>query len=591
MDYHRPLTASKDNPKVHIALVLKPGVSSTNGQFSKSPLLINPGGPGGSGTTFALAAAGALQLIIDPDQDIIGFDPRGVGATTPRADCFSYPADGASPGTGYLDEDYITGSFNRLMWQLSAQNIGNVNSSEDAFRNLHARARTISNLCQEKDNLHGNDSILRYVHTPSVAHDMISIVDAWDEWMDTKEPSCEKQVQSAGEVPSTTTTKGKLLYWGFSYGTLLGATFASMFPDRVGRIVLDGVIDADHYVQPIWDESIEDADAVFNSFSRYCFEAGDKCQYYRASDTSADSIAHRFNKIVTNIKEHPLSVVNPRTKIPFVITHGLIRLILFAALYAPNTMFPVVATIADWLENNNIEYLREIVTTPQMPLACNTQAPAYSFTNEAQAAIMCSDKRYGLNDTVPELERIYEQMANTSIFADVWLTIMLECQAWSVKAIDPPRRWDDHPGHIHKDKPINTSFPLLFISNRYDPVTPLSSGLKMARKFVGAGLVEQLSEGHCSLAATSVCTIKTLRAYFGQGKVPPVPTEDEWLRCEADDWPWHSFGEVRVLSGGNARIEMAVGALKQVQEAFGKVDLFGLSLPVDVSGLEEFRSR
>jgi hypothetical protein len=136
-------------------------------------------------------------------------------------------------------------------------------------------------------------------------------------------------------------------------------------------------------------------------------------------------------------------------------------------------------------------------------------------------------------------------MAEISSFADVWMTLMIGCDSWSIPATDPPMRWDDHPAH--KQKPIKTSFPLLFLSNSQDPVTPLKAGVKMARKFVDAGLVEQHGGGHCSLAAASLCTLKRIRAYLAEGKVPAPPewgpkgkeiAEGKWERCERDDWPW-----------------------------------------------------
>ena len=101
-------------------------------------------------------------------------------------------------------------------------------------------------------------------------------------------------------------------------------------------------------------------------------------------------------------------------------------------------------------------------------------------------------------------------------------------------------RWDDHPAK--KPKPIKTAFPVLFISNRADPVTPLYAGVKMAEKFVDAGLIEQESEGHCSISAVSKCTINKVRAYFIAGLVPPPPVkggngrelvDGKWDRCEA----------------------------------------------------------
>lgn len=139
-------------------------------------------------------------------------------------------------------------------------------------------------------------------------------------------------------------------------------------------------------------------------------------------------------------------------------------------------------------------------------------------------------------------------MANASSWADVWMTDMMRCNNWPVEAIDPPMNWDDHPAH--KPKPIKTSFPVLFIGNRADPVTPLYHGVTMARRFVDAGLIQQQSEGHCSLSAVSLCTIGKVKAYLRDGKVPPHPVwgmegreleDGKWDRCEADEWPWHPF--------------------------------------------------
>lgn len=139
-------------------------------------------------------------------------------------------------------------------------------------------------------------------------------------------------------------------------------------------------------------------------------------------------------------------------------------------------------------------------------------------------------------------------MANISSFADVWMKIMISCNGWGVKSAGSPLGWDDHP--VHKPQPIKTSFPLLFLSNTADPVTPLSAGLKMAQKFVDAGLVEQESAGHCSLAAVSSCTLKKVRAYFNEGKVPPAPvtgdngseiSDGNWDKCKPNEWPWKQF--------------------------------------------------
>lgn len=224
MDYNRPLDESDDHPKVHIALILIPGNHTGDRQFSKSPLLLNPGGPGGSGAIFGLAAGPLIQSIVGEDQDVIGFDPRGIGATTPRTDCFSY-------GGGYdgVGDDQARGYYHRTLFTATGAGIGIANSSSTALRHLNARARTIAKLCEEKDSLYGKDSIFRHAGTPSVARDMLSIVHAWDEWAASvvegspyygaddldlvDEENSEDETDKAD-----LDTKGKLVYWGFSYG-------------------------------------------------------------------------------------------------------------------------------------------------------------------------------------------------------------------------------------------------------------------------------------------------------------------------------------------------------------------------------------
>ena len=127
-----------------------------------------------------------------------------------------------------------------------------MNGTESALAQRDQRARVMSKLCKKQDDLHGEDSILRHVSTPAVARDMLSIIDAWDAWRaETQQDAdvVEDMLDDNGSEEETENahsldTKGKLVYWGFSYGTLLGATFAAMFPDRVGRVVLDGVVDA-----------------------------------------------------------------------------------------------------------------------------------------------------------------------------------------------------------------------------------------------------------------------------------------------------------------------------------------------------------
>ncbi|KAL3423755.1 hypothetical protein PVAG01_05502 [Phlyctema vagabunda] len=580
MDYHRPLNASKDNPKVHIALTMLPGDHSGSEKVSKSPLLINPGGPGGAGTSMLLGWGSKLHHIVGEDRDIIGFDPRGIGATTPRADCFSYPVNESSL-SGHESEEVNRGYVNRALWELQGLEVGAINSSSAALKKQDMRWRTLGRMCREKDAMKGKDSILKYVHTPSVARDMLSIIDAWDEWADSltelnlPDPELLEDTQD-NEIKSLD-TKGKLVYWGFSYGTLLGATFAAMFPDRVGRVILDGVVDADLYVAPVWQDSLIDADKIVTSFFEYCLQAGEKCALYRNEDKVED-IENRFKEIFARIQENPVIVIDPFEKAPVILHYEQLKAAVFSAIYFPSSTFPPLATLLDMVYRNDEKALQMGMRAPTLgTLPCGSKAPTWLYPGDAQMAIMCSDKRYPLNETIPNLEAMFEEFAHTSSFADTWMSLMVGCDGWGIEAVDPPMRWDDHPSR--KQKPIKTAFPVLFLSNRHDPVTPLAAGVKMARKFVDAGLVEQESEGHCSISSTSKCTINKVREYLIDGKVPPHPVpgkeghelaDGKWDRCEADEWPWHPYADNEHVSsaddieGKAVRDRMTVW--KQMQE-------------------------
>lgn len=610
MDYHRPLNESDHNPKVHVALLLVPGKHTGAKKFSTSPLMLNPGGPGGSGVQIALAFGERIHNIVGEDQDVIGFDPRGIGATTPRTDCFSYPVGWPSvqtddPSTGG-GEDYVQGNFHRLLWGTAGAEVGNVNSTSGSLEKLDARAKAHSKLCQDKDAIYGKDSIFKYVSTPNVVRDMVSIIDAWDEWTESQSCEMHKSQQASEQEASEgreseviSNTKGKLVYWGFSYGTLLGATFAAMFPDRVGRVILDGVVDADHYVAPVWMDSIRDADEIFNSFPRYCHEAKEVCSLYRPGDELAD-VEKRFFGTIDDLKENPIILTDPTSKMPIIITYSHIRRLFFSILYAPTYGFYSVAMIMDFIIKGQLQWIAQIfsITFPfEIWPVCGPPRPAWQYPDEAQPAIMCSDKRYPLNETVPNLKDMFEKMANISSFADVWLTVMLGCEGWGIEAVDPPMRWDDHPAH--KQKPIKTSFPVLFISNTYDPVTPLKAGVKMAKKFVDAGLIEQKSMGHCSLAAVSLCTISKIKAYFTEGKVPPPPEaggkgreleDGKWDRCEANEWPFHPYDPSQGFAAISVDVKdiEAMNALKEMQDIFAEMKHWGQPQVPKYSALKGF---
>ena len=119
----------------------------------RGTVLTNPGGPGGSGTFFVRFAGLALQTMTGSGYDVLGFDPRGVGASTPNAQCFMSDSE-------------------RFMFAVQGRD-RLLNASDDSVGIYRAREQVIGARCE--DFIGGEDGITRYMGTASVARDMVEI--------------------------------------------------------------------------------------------------------------------------------------------------------------------------------------------------------------------------------------------------------------------------------------------------------------------------------------------------------------------------------------------------------------------------------
>lgn len=400
MDYSRPLNESAKNPEVHIAVVMLAGNNHSleNGVFSDSPILFNPGGPGGPGTFFLTLIGPALHKIVGTQHDLVSFDPRAIGATTPGADCFMEDLEDAE----IVDDiDKRNALMNRLTWEIEGMAVGLRDSSPSAIPKRFTRELGVGKLCQMKDVEQGDRSILKYSGTPHVAQDMKSIIEAWDLWLDDLKskrlPEAEHAAKSIA-VYSPPETKGKLVYWGFSYGTFLGATFASMFPQSVGRLVLDGVVDTDIYFpnddkKDTWLSGIRDADAVFDTFFTYCFLAREKCQFFRHHDAKVSDIRNRYEMIMDSLDRNPLVIVSPLARMPGILDRDTVKKIIFAFLYSPIQLFPLLAGIFDNLDRG---LDLSLSMAPSLVSVCENKLNLPIQPSDSLRVIGCSDRRWAV---------------------------------------------------------------------------------------------------------------------------------------------------------------------------------------------------
>ncbi|MFJ7590649.1 alpha/beta hydrolase [Streptomyces sp. NPDC097617] len=201
LDYRRP-----EGRTIDLAISR---MRSENPAKRHGAMLLNPGGPGGSGLDLPLLMNEAMPKDVREGYDLIGFDPRGVGASSPIT-C------GLTDTEQSIDRAYRPESF----------------GSDVAW------ARTVADKCREKAG-----SVLPYITTRNTARDMDTIRAVLGE--------------------------RKLSYLGYSYGTYLGAVYSQMFPDRTDRFVLDSGVDP----QRIWRGMIQvwatEAEPAFTRWTQW----------------------------------------------------------------------------------------------------------------------------------------------------------------------------------------------------------------------------------------------------------------------------------------------------------------------------------
>ncbi|OJJ68284.1 hypothetical protein ASPBRDRAFT_185215 [Aspergillus brasiliensis CBS 101740] len=504
---------ASDNETAILAIIkLTTEVDHSDKRYGGS-IIINPGGPGNSGVQDLLDRGKQIQSIVESSDkaeeqyfDIISFDPRGVGITLPPLSCFP---------------DLLSS----YLWSEALQAEGLVNSSEHAEGYLWSRMQALGTACT--DTAKSSPDIGPYMNTWSTAHDLRHIA------------------QLLQPDPSQ---KAKLQYWGFSYGTLLGITYASLFPDQVQRMVLDGVVDALAWYSGDLSTTFRDADRVVDSFFRYCSQVGyPRCAFADASarssatdkdDTEAiNHLRQRLTNLLADLKANPLWTSQPS---PEIITYSDVKRLLKITLYAPNDLFPTLATILSDLEQRNAStmvawkaMLREemqpahcLDSTCQSSATCR-EACQSVFRVELTSGIACLDWNQKLLNITHEAysEHYLRPVMETSQWiGDSFADFAMPCVSWKGQG----------PGSFNG--PIgaqNMSTPILFVSNSLDPVTPLHDAHAMSALFNRSVVLEQHAEGHCSYASRSACTERHIKKYFRTGEVP-----QEGTRCETEIRPF-----------------------------------------------------
>lgn len=462
-----------DPRNASIAVAVFPAGGGTTPQSEiLGSILLNPGGPGGSGLDFIARRSPvrnnrtlgeALDTQLKGKYNIVSFDPRGVGHTWPKVSCF---ADDL--------ENLYYSSFtvaNGLPGHNGARTM------KHEIGTTIAREQLLSNMCQKSE----DSELLKYVGTALVVQDMQLIHRALGD--------------------------DKLHYWGFSYGTVLGSTYADMFPEDVGRVIIDGVVDVPNYYQGKWSDNFKDIEAEFDGFFSECVKSGPEACKLAELAESGPALKDLVLDWGTRLKHHPIPLADANP--PQIYSYFMFISGLFQSMYAPVTWPTIADGLYEAIKNGNLSSMAsgpgQVRGVEIMQIACGDNLADFT------------ENLWGVKD----YERhISELRADSPHFAEFFGQIGLMCDG-----IWPVRASERHNGNFTSQ----TNFPLLVLGNDYDPVTPGRYAKKMAGLFPNAVHVQREGYGHCSSSQPSKCIDDIVAAYFLDGELPAPETV-----CEVD---------------------------------------------------------
>lgn len=286
----------------------------------------------------------------------------------------------------------------------------------------------------------------RHMSTATTARDMLSIVDAF-------------AATEEGQVASK--PSHLLNYYGISYGTFLGQTFASMFPERVGNVVLDGVVNPEGYLTNYTYQSVNHLDGVLAAFFIYCHEAGpSECSFY--TGCSAKDIYERFNQSFVQLDAAKAETENWPNATEIELALLVLKVGLLTTADEPFTYFSLLPDILLGLESaisaqNTSAWTEEAMAIYGDPMISNSDKEQWTL------GVLCSDQdNRWYNKTLEDLRPLLTEIDDQSIVGDIWIKTMVGCTGWPIKAAEL------FSGPFGGD----TATPILFVGNTYDPVTP-----------------------------------------------------------------------------------------------------------------------
>ena len=449
LDYDHP-----DSQTITIALKKLP---ASDGNVEHGSLFFNPGGPGASGVE-AMTSAPRVSEELRAAYDIIGFDPRGVGQSTPIT-CWTNdeikqhlanPSDDAGP------TDPLKG----------------ITSTNNPAQNKIDRGTANAARCAQHSQV---PELLDHVSTRDVARDL--------------------------DILRATNSNTKLNYLGISYGTRIGAIYADLFPGRVGRVVLDSAVDPSKREIDSITETVAFKEGVLREYVEHC-QAQDGCPLTGSTDEAVAQLA----AFVDGLDKNPLTTPNSNATVN---TQDATAIIQQHAVAQPN-WDALTAMLTPAITNHDGTLMVKAKQNSPDLSPETTVEEVVSQANEQimLAAVICNDNP-DTGSTASEWDaqaaaekKTYPFFGGTSSAMDAY------CQGWGHQGKTPPQ-----------ETRAKGSDPILVVGITGDVQTLYSWAQSLTGQLDNGHLFTIKGYGHGG--AIGSCATATTIGFLVNGTVPP----------------------------------------------------------------------
>lgn len=414
---------------------------------SKKPmgsLLINPGGPGGSGYNFVRDSLDyAVDAKLSANYDIVGFDPRGVNKSS-AVSCYGDPSE-----------------MDAFLFDIT-EDVGPVGSNSwlDAGEETN---KEFGEAC-----LKHTGELLGYVDTVSAARDL--------------------------DLLRAVLGDEKLNYLGYSYGTFLGATYAELYPEKTGRIVLDGALDPSTTDFDVTKTQAVGFEKSLRAYIADCMTSSN-CLFAGTVDQSMKKISALLDRLDAS----PLRADDGR-----LLGSSAMFTAIILPLYSQST-WPILTDVFTEVFSGESELAFNIADAYY---GRNFDGTYEDNSTEAFVAINCLD--YMSSSTRASLEAEAAELAAAApVFGPQMSYGGTSCDQWPFTST-----------RVREPIAAKGAAPILVLGTTGDPATPYKWAESLASQLESGQLVTRNGEGHTAYNKSNSCVDNVVDDYFLKGTVP-----------------------------------------------------------------------